>query len=53
MNHKAGEIIFVDFTDDGSTGGSGPVYNDADFTLTTGIEGKWLTVSLSGTNGCK
>ena len=53
MNHEAGEIIFVDFTDGDPTGGLGPVYNAADFSLTTGIEGKWMTVSLSGTNGCK
>ena len=43
-----GSIIFVDFIAAGSTGGLGADFVGADFSLTTGIEGKWLAVSLSG-----
>ena len=47
---NAGEFIFVDFATSGSTGGNGPAFEANDFSLTTGIQGKWLTVSLSGGN---
>lgn len=40
----------MDFATTGSTGGLGPVYTANDFSLTTGVQGKWLTVSLSGGN---
>ena len=45
---ETGSIIFVDFTAGPSTGGLGADFVAADFSLTTGIEGKWLAVSLSG-----
>ena len=48
LDCQAGDIIFVDFPADPPTGGLGPDFVAADFSLTTGVEGKWLTVSLSG-----
>ena len=48
LNCQAGSIIFLDFPAAGATGGLGPDFTAADFSLTTGVEGKWLAVSLSG-----
>ena len=38
----------MDFATSGSTGGVSPDYMAADFTLTTDVQGKWSTVSLTG-----